>query len=213
MTIASVAVALGALLLVSSADAKDTLALPTTCARAGDTSCTPPKKVVKSLCRAKNQELALRMFQRGTPWLRAYVRTAIETRYSGKRYSKPEKLRFAEEVIILVDRTKTRGGMSVSGYGNYDVMRFNGHCTTVMASELFSFRPTVPDFAPIKWRRLAGNTQKALLESKKVDWQNKRRRQICRKHGRHSDQCHSARNDLARVVAARLRRGPALPIL
>jgi hypothetical protein len=101
----------------------------------------------------------------------------------------------------------------VSGYGNYDVLRFNGHCTTVMASDLFQFRPSVPDFAPIRWKRLKSKTRKALLKSKGITWRAGIRKNVCKSYGKRSLECEGARLDLARVVAERLHKGQAIPVL
>ena len=116
-------------------------------------------------------------------------------------------------LLVLVDRAQSKGGMTVSGYGTYDVLRFNGHCTTVMASDLFQFRPTVPDFAPIRWTRLKSKTRKALLKSKGITWRAGIRKNVCKSYGKRSLECEGSRLDLARVVAERLHKGQAIPVL
>ncbi len=204
---------LGVLGFTSNATAGDSVEFPTRCAKSGATSCTPTKKTIKRLCKKKSQEVALRMFKPGTPWKRLHIRNNIETRYSKNRYAKTQLLRTAEEVLVLVDRTKAKGGMTVSGYGNYDVIRFNGHCTTVMAGDLFQFRPTVADYAPMNWKRMKRATRKALLTSKGITWRADRRKDICKSYGKRSLECEGAKLDLSRVVAERLHKGHKIPAL
>ncbi|MFP6685357.1 MAG: hypothetical protein VB934_11615 [Polyangiaceae bacterium] len=205
--------ALIAIAMSCAASAAPQVEIPRECAKPGAATCAPDKRVVKRLCQRKSQDAALRMFKPGTPWKRLYIRDNIETRYSGSRYAKRQPLRTAEQVLVLVDRAQSKGGMTVSGYGNYDVLRFNGHCTTVMASDLFQFRPTVPDFAPIRWTRLKSKTRKALLKSKGITWRAGIRKNVCKSYGKRSLECEGARLDLARLVAERVHKGQAIPIL
>jgi hypothetical protein len=210
MTVAAACLSLG---VSAHSKASERVTVPTKCAKANAGTCVPTKSEVKSLCRAKNQDVALRMFKPGTPWKRLHLRQPIETRYSGSRYAKAQQMQAAEQVLVLADRATQKGGMTVSGYGNYDVLRFNGHCTTVMASDLLNFRPTTPDFAPMQWKRTKLKTRKALTKSKAIAWRASQRASVCRTYGKRSVDCDAARIALSRIVVEKVRKGQKLPEL
>ncbi len=186
--------------------------LPTECAASASDVCTPPKEFVNRLCLRKDQGIALTLFHKQTPWTRAYVRRDMEAWYVAAGRSKPAKLKYAEEVLIVSNRALPKGGIQVSGAGSYDVYRWNGSCVSVMSDEVSLRSPATPDVALIRWKRLADDMRATLEKNQKILYRNKRRRKVCKRIGRQAMRsCQYAEAALSRMIASYVRRGGQLP--
>ncbi len=174
--------------------------------------CTPSSEVVARLCKRIDPNLALAMFRRGTPWKRVYARGDMEAWYAQQGRTRPRNIRYAEELIILADRTDAGDGMKMSGFGNYDVYRWDGSCVSLMTNEVTKFRPSTPDLATVQWRQLSSAVQDALTVNKKIAFRNGLRKSACKGRQRHSEDCKYALHDLSRVIADHVWRGGDIPI-
>ena len=183
--------------------------LPTDCADTDSEICTPPKAFVQRLCRSTHPDVALAMFRKTSPWTRAYVRRNMEAWYTEAR-SRPRKLTFGEEVIIVFDRASHATGIRVSGSGSYDVLRWDGSCVSMMSDEIALRPPTTPDVARIPWRRLAPPIRNQLLEDTIVAQRAKQRRETCRQDPG-GTRCTRADQGLSRMIAHYLRQGGEIP--
>jgi hypothetical protein len=176
-----------------------------TCADPHSPICTPPSRVAEELCRRGSQDLALGMFQGGTPWRRAFVRHNLDAWYTGARHAAPAPLEQGEEVLIITNRTASGSGVQV-GSGNYDVYRWNGSCASVMADEVSFDKPRFPKTAPIAWERLDDATQNGLLGDRAIQLRKDQVKKACREDGTAPD-CTTAREALTALIAKRVRNG------
>lgn len=191
------------------------VAIPTACAQGNGSMCVPPKEFVEKLCESSRPNVALTMFRKGTPWTRAYVRVMqVEAWYASGARSRPAKLRFAEEVLVIADRSSQPSGMVVSGSGSYDVLRWDGTCVSVMNDEVSLRSPGSPDVAMIDWKRLNPTIQDALEKDTKISFRNNNRREKCKEMGAGADRrCDRAKVGLSRMIGAYVRGGGDLPEL
>lgn len=189
--------------------------LPTSC-EPGSEACSAPAKFVEQVCRGKYPDVALAMFEKGTPWRRGYVK--VETLepvnvYDGERGD--NWLSFGEEVLIL----RARGGnasseVQVSGPTDVDILRWDGTCATIRREMLAPY-PTNTSVltARIVWKYLDTPTQAALLTNRWVQTASEKERPLC--HGstmKHPDApCDKASRKLADAIAVAVRGGLALP--
>jgi len=129
--------------------------VPTACADPAATVCAPPGAFVERLCAKTRQDYALSLFSKDTVFTRLYLR------------GKMDELVLDEEVLALRFRAPQKGGMVVgSGTGTYDVLRWDGTCSTGVEAEMISrTRPSQPKTAPIRWHRIADRIQDALVAS------------------------------------------------
>ncbi len=189
--------------------------LPTAC-EAGSEPCSTPAKFVEQVCRGKYPDLALAMFEKGTPWRRGYVK--VETlepvnMYDGERSE--NWLSFGEEVLVL--RTRGPGAASkvqVSGPTDVDILRWDGTCATIR-QEMLAPYPTNTSVltARIVWKYLDSPMQEALLADHWVQSASEKERPLC--HGstmKHPDApCDKASRKLTDAIAVAVRGGLALP--
>jgi len=199
------------------ADADDGKAIPDACAKgtSGD-GCVMPKAFVKRLCAGVYPELALMLFQKGTPWKRAYVAVKEVNPFNG--FSGPsmeEKLVFEEELLVLLTHKADTGGMQVSGAGGgtYDVLRWDGSCATLSSEEIRLQAPPKPKHATIPWRILEDPTQEALKKDEAVGKVAAERRKECKgaTMGAVSDKCEKADKALNDLVVNAVRNGTTVP--
>jgi hypothetical protein len=127
--------------------------LPTACADASSSVCVPPADFVERLCAKANQDVALSLFAKRTPFTRLCLR------------GKVDELAFGEEVLALRFHAQQQGGMIVgSGNGSYDVLRWDGSCSRGVEAEMVARScPSRPKTARIKWHRMDSQTQDALI--------------------------------------------------
>jgi len=183
------------------------MALPTTCADRNAEMCVPPPDFVDRLCATRYPNVALAMFHKDTPWTRAYVRVRkMEAWYVPAGRSRPYTLTFAEEVIIIADRSAGPGGIKVSGSGSYDVYRWDGSCVSVMADEVSTRPPGNPDVATLTWRHLDEGIRAALKAHRKIEFRHDLRMKNC-KENEAAKKCLRARKGLSRMVADYVRHG------
>ena len=157
---------------------KEPVAIPTACADAAAEICTPPADFVEHLCETSRPNVALTMFRKDTPWSRAYVRVNnLEAWYASGSRSRPAKLEYREELLVLKDRSASADGMVVSGAGSYDVLRWDGTCVSVMNDEISLRSYGMPAVAIIDWRRLDPDIQTALEQDQKIVFRNENRRE------------------------------------
>jgi hypothetical protein len=178
--------------------------LPTACANPSAPLCTPPGDFVDRLCAKPHQDVALALFSKSTPFTRLYLR------------GKMDELVLDEEVLALRFRGTPKGGIVVgSGAGTYDVLRWDGSCSTGVEAEMISrSRPSRPRTAGVKWHRVATRIQDALVASSDaVKRAHARRGKECKgaMSGDVSAACEKADQALVDAVVDYVREGGALP--
>jgi hypothetical protein len=186
--------------------------IPTECAADGNGACTPPAAFVEKLCLSPDPNVALAMFQKSTPWKRAYLRRDMEAWYVNGVRQNPQKLKFGEEVIIIADRSQGPGGIQVSGSGSYDVYRWDGSCVSLMSDEVALKPPTTPEVAPIPWKLLDSSVQATLERDQRIVQGNEERRKACKELSEKGQQkCERAHLGVSRLIAEYVRSGGELP--
>jgi len=184
--------------------------IPTTCAAPGADLCVPPRAFTERLCATSHPEAAFTLFGAHSPFTRAYLRRKMEAWYASGGRARPRQLGYAEDVLIVADRTASPSGMRVSGAGSYDVFRWDGTCVSLMSDEVTLHRPANPSVAPIAWRRLDEGVRDVLVKDRKIHYRNDRRLQDC-KGDKSSARCQRARLGLSRMIANYVRQGGELP--
>lgn len=198
------------------AEADDGKSIPEACAEgtSGD-GCLMPKGFVKRLCGGVFPELALMLFQKGTPWKRAYVAVKEVNPFNGfSGPSSEEKLFFEEELLVLRSHKADTGGMQVSGAGSsYDVLRWDGSCATLSGEEVRLAAPPKPRHATIPWRILEDATQEALKKDEALGKVAAERRKECKgaTMGAVSAKCEKADKMLNDLVVEAVRNGTTVP--
>jgi hypothetical protein len=149
------------------------LTVPSACADPSAPVCAPPGEFVERLCAKPHQDLALSLFGKDTPFTRLYLR------------GKMDELVLDEEVLALRFRAPQKGGMVVgSGNGSYDVLRWDGTCSTGVEAEMVSrSRPPQPRTAKVRWHRIDSRTQDTLVASSEP---------VKRAHARRGKECKGA---------------------
>ena len=129
--------------------------VPMACADPAAAVCVPPGAFVERLCEKAHQDYALALFSRDSPFTRLYLR------------GKMDELVMDEEVLALRFRAPQKGGIVVgSGNGSYDVLRWDGTCSTGVEAEMLSrSRPPQSKTATVRWHRIAERVQDALIAS------------------------------------------------
>jgi hypothetical protein len=135
--------------------------------------CTPPGPFVERLCAKARQDYALTLFSKDTPFTRLYLR------------GKMDELSLDEEVLALRFVAPQKGGMVVgSGNGSYQVLRWDGSCSTGVEAEMVSrTRPPQPKTAVVRWHRIADRIQDALVASSDA---------VKRAHAKRGKECQGA---------------------
>ncbi|HKO91442.1 MAG TPA: hypothetical protein VJU61_09840 [Polyangiaceae bacterium] len=187
--------------------------LPTECYTQGEL-CLPPPTFVDRLCRAAHVGTAIRLFAKGSPFTRAYVRMR-EVRALNLRGgpSGGTQLTFAEEVLLL-HHHGTAGELEVSGDGGYDVLRWDGTCATLSSDELVTRVPAPPRHAPFAWKYIDDGVQAALLRNSVVRsaWDAERKRCRGASDSEQSAACRAAAEQLNDRVVVAIRSGIDLPV-
>jgi hypothetical protein len=117
--------------------------------------------------------MALALFSKEKPFTRLYLR------------GKLDELDLDEEVLALRFRGQPKGGMVVgSGNGTYDVLRWDGTCSTGVEAEMLSrTRPAQPKTAVVRWHRVSASIQDALIASSEA---------VKRAHTKRGKECQGA---------------------
>lgn len=188
--------------------------LPTACA-SGAKRCVPPSSFARQLCRGRFPSLALVLFEKHAPWEHLYVRVEEVdpvNSYGGPRSD--SQLEFGEEVVLLKHvESNARGGISVSGASDVDILRLDGTCATIREEVLVRYVPGAVKTAPVVWKFLDDETQRALLSDRRVERAQKTERQGCRgmSVNQRDETCARATQALNDAILIALRKGIALP--
>jgi hypothetical protein len=188
--------------------------IPTACDGKAAKICTPPDAFVKRLCGGSFPDVALAMFAKGTPWTRGYVRREVEAWNASGGASSSDKLALDEEVLIVAHRAADTGGMVVSGAsGSYDILRWDGHCASLMGEEVSTRAPASPKNARIPWRSLGEPIRDALFADEKVGKIAAERKKECKGQtmGEVSGKCEKVDTQLSVAIANYVRGGGSLP--
>jgi hypothetical protein len=192
--------------------AADAPGIPTKCS--GD-PCVPPVKFVKRLCHDAFPGVALYMFQKGSPWIRGYLtrKTPVANASGGK--SGEGFLEFDEEVLVLRKFASDYGGMQVSGaMGGYDVLRWDGTCSTLASEELTLNVSPTPKAAKVDFRFLDDNIKDALRKDSKLDEVYLARRKECKgaSSGEVTKKCEVLDKKFTDAIVQVVRGGLSLPV-
>ncbi|HVK69927.1 MAG TPA: hypothetical protein VM694_35955 [Polyangium sp.] len=189
--------------------------IPEACAGDDKAACVMPKGFVKRLCNGVYPELALFLFQKGSPWRRAYVSAKEVAPFNGLGGpSAEEKLTLDEELLVLSQMKADTGGMQVSGAtGSVDVLRWDGTCATLSTEEVRFQAPSKPKHAIIPWRILEDATQEALKQNEALAKVATERKKECKgaTMGAVSAKCEKADKALNDLVVDAVRTGTTVP--
>ncbi len=186
--------------------------MPSKCA--GD-PCVPPPKFVKKLCAKGDPSVALYMFRKGTPWTRGYLTRKTQVANASGGMSGEGFLEFDEEVLVLRKMAADYGGMQVSGaMGGYDVLRWDGTCSTLAAEELTLNVSPSPKAAKIDFRYLDDKTKDALRKDSKLDEVYLARRKECKgaSSGEVTKKCEVLDKKFSDIIVQVVRGGIELPV-
>lgn len=193
-----------------SAEKEEAGVLPAECAKKDDGFCTPPGKFVEKLCQGAYPNVALAMFQKGTPWTRGYLTRKTKAWNASGGASDTSELEFDEEVLVLRKRAADLGGMQVSGAGGgYDALRWNGSCVTLAKEELTTSLPPKAKTAKVEWRLLDEPLRESLRASDKVTKAYRDRQKECKgaTMGEVSALCVKADTALSNAIVEFVRDG------
>ncbi|WP_272422567.1 hypothetical protein [Polyangium jinanense] len=194
---------------------EDSKSIPEACAGDDKAACVMPKGFVKRLCSGVYPELALYLFQKSSPWRRAYVSAKEVAPFNGLGGpSAEEKLTLDEELLVLNQMKADTGGMQVSGAsGSVDVLRWDGTCATLSTEEVRFQAPSKPKHAIIPWRILEDATQEALKKNEALANVATERKKECKgaTMGAVSAKCEKADKALNDLVVEAVRTGTTVP--
>lgn len=201
-------VAVGAKTSRASASAEP---VPSRCIKRKGT-CLPPVKWAQKLCQDVYPDVALYMFQKGSPWDRYYMRTGLNA-VNGWGNTMSEDLVAGEEVIPISYRGNKDGFVVEGSEGTFDVLRWNGSCVTLDLAEVTRDRPGTPKSSRIEWRALSTSVQDALMEDQRVAKAVKSRQKECKGAtiGKVSAECERLDRELGSVIARHVRDVGAMP--
>ncbi len=164
----------------------------------------PPSSFVERLCAKPHQDVALALFAKAMPFTRLYLR------------GKLDELSLDEEVLALRFHGVPKGGVVVgSGAGTFDVLRWDGSCSTGVEAEMVSrTRPGRAKTSGVKWHRVSTRIQDALIgASDAVKRAHAKRGHECKgaMSGDVSSGCEKADQALTDAVVDYVRDGGAVP--
>jgi hypothetical protein len=176
-------------------------------------ACMPPTKWAERLCtNGVYQDLALYMFQDGTPWTRFYMKLGLNA-VNGWGPTIGEDMLQGEEVLVLNYRRNTDSFSVEGSMGTYDVLRWNGSCVTLDVNEVTNSRPRNPRYSRIDWRSLSEEMQSALLKEPFVEQTYEERRKACKgaSIGLVSAKCEQLDHKLVEKIVTHTRGQRTLP--
>lgn len=180
-----------------------------------DKLCLPPKSFAKRVCGSGfHPDLALHFFGKSSPFSRGYLAMNVNAWNASGGASSADKLVFDEEIIVLLERKADTGGMQVSGAGgSYDVLRWDGTCSTLSSEELTFNAPPKPKTAKVAFKDLSEETQSALLQDEKIKKVNADRKKECKgvSMGEVSAKCVKLVDQLSESIVEYVRNGGAVP--
>jgi hypothetical protein len=175
----------------------------------------PANAFVKLLCDGVYADVALTMFQDGTPWARAYLTRQTDAWNASGGASVQGKLAFDEEVLILRERNAQDQGFQVSGaMGSYDALRWNGSCVTLMSEEVTFKKPPKALNSRVEWTWLSEPMQEALRENPEILAGYRARRNECKgvSVGDVSKKCAELDGKLIALIVQHVRSGGKLGV-
>jgi hypothetical protein len=196
----------------SASSAPDpTPAMPTACASSGD-ECTFKSDFVDRLCSRQFLEASLVLWS-STTWTRGYLRANVDGWNASGGVSMPAKLAFDEEVIVLRHRVPPKNSIIVGDSGGYDVLRWDGFCYSLDASEVTLKKPPRPKRAHVPFFKIGKTMQDAILASAAVTKAYAKRMKECggTTQGEVSLACEKADNALSAAVSDFIVSGAKLP--
>jgi hypothetical protein len=178
--------------------------VPVACEGKSADLCMPPASFAERLCTKPHQDATLVLFAKRSPFTRLYLKAKLD------------ELVFDEEVLALRFHAQPKGGMVVgSGNGTYDVLRWDGSCSTGVEAEVFTrSRPPNPRTARVKWHRVGERMQTSLIASSDaVKRAHARRGKECKgaMTGDVSAACEKADTALVDAIVEYVRSGGDLP--
>jgi hypothetical protein len=191
--------------------------IPTRCAKGKRhrNECVPPQGWVKRLCDDVYPDVALHMFEPGTPWKRLYMRARAEpVNASGGSSLLGDKMERGEEVIALKRRSENEGQIQVGdNNAGYDVLRWNGACATIHDGDYVEDRPSHIVQSKVEWRRLGVPLRQHLEAQPGISAAYEARRKSCHgfSMGNVSGDCESNDKLLMEEIVRYIQTGPALP--
>jgi hypothetical protein len=174
--------------------------------------CLPPPSWVTRLCDNVYPDVALHMFQPGTPWVRLYMRhNAQPFNASGGMSMLGDKMQRGEEVIAL--RRRDSNSMQMNDISGFDVLRWNGACATIHDGEFSTSSPDEVVNARVEWRELGLPLRQKLEAQPEILETYKARRKACvgRNMGQVSADCEEFDKKLVEEVVRYVRSGADLP--
>jgi hypothetical protein len=187
--------------------------IPSECEGKGEV-CTPPSRWVSKLCADVYSDVALYMFQSGTPWQRMYLTRETDAINASGGASVAGKLAFDEEVLVLRHRPVKKDGIQVgSASGSYDAMRWDGSCVSLEGEELTTNVPPKPKTTRVEWKWIGGDMRDALREDETVNKTYIARRKECKgvSMGAVSKKCEKLDKQLIDVIVDYVRSTSSLP--
>jgi hypothetical protein len=155
------------------------------------------------------------MFQKSTPWTRAYLRMNVDAWNASGGPTTSDRLVFDEEVLVLQRRVAAAHIVQVNGSGGgYDVLRWDGTCASLSDEEVtLKAPPNKAKFARIPYRRLDEAIRSALEANEKVGRAADDRRRECKGPSMSdpSPQCQKAEEAMSGVIVDYVRGGGAVP--
>jgi hypothetical protein len=178
-----------------------------------DGVCTVGKDFAKKVCQSTYVNVALAMFAKGTPWQRGYLTRKTQAWNAEGGASVAGFVEFDEEVLVLFSRIPPKGGMTVSGMGGYQTLRFDGSCVTLQTEEVTFKRPPAPKYPRIEWRWLEDGMRDALRKDSKVDAAYLAQRKECKgvTTGDVSKKCVTADQKLVDAIVEHVVSGGDVP--
>jgi hypothetical protein len=191
--------------------------IPSKCAKMDGDVCLPPSKFTKKLCMGDYPNVAMYMFQSGTPWTRGYLSHETKAVNASGAGSTGEKMPRDEELIVLRKfEGQSPGGIQVSGAnGGYEALRWDGTCVTLGEGELyFGDPPPKVGNARIIWSRIEFAIRDELKKNDTIrdvyiDYKN-----ACKgvTVGKVSAKCEKLDGVLSRTIAEQLRVTGGFPV-
>ncbi len=191
-----------------AAEAEAPAKIPTECVMK-DGTCTVGKEFAKRVCQSTYVNVALAMFAKGTPWQRGYLTRKTQAWNAEGGASVAGFVEFDEEVLVLFSRMPPKGGMTVSGMGGFQTLRFDGSCVTLQSEEVTFKRPPAPKYPRIEWRWLEDGMRDVLRKDSKVDAAYLAQRKECKgvTTGEVSKKCVTADQKLVDAIVEHVTGG------
>jgi hypothetical protein len=193
---------------------EDSKQIPTECSKLSKETCVPAGKWVSRLCSDVYADVAIFMFQSGSPWQRMYLTRETDAVNASGGASVVGKLAFDEEVLVLRHRVAGADDIQVgTGSGSYDALRWDGSCVSLEGEEVTSNAPPRAKTSRIEWRWLGEDMQQALRKDSTVDETYVARKKECKgvTMGSVSKKCEQLDGKLIQITADYVRGASGLP--